>query len=376
MSPRQRAGRRKSSILGTILTFIGKPVTRAVVAIVLLVVIGGFVIVALGRPKTVSFEASFKCDRFSPGIPIALEFSECDQVRFTTGMFRIPRSAYDVKMDDERARDVEQEEPVLEVGLGGPAPVVATLQGGYERTARIDLGSDLVVELRPPKESEKLGEFLVASEKISLSLSAWDLTFTTESDGDFEGFNDGIGDELLGTISINEYEESQGGVPPMVSADVPVAIGAVSIRGKIDETAGWQPVLLSDKNSNEPLQLENARLLAENVSSYALSVAHEKIDVGPTVDRLEIDVATAKIKKFALQRDAVGGSITVAISGDAQSIVQNNKEMIEPVLSRLLSRPSYSVGIAGSLMIFVIFAAGVLLKRALDVLAERCLPKS
>jgi hypothetical protein len=263
------------------------------------------------------------------------------------------------------------------VAVAGEGPVTAELKGDYKGGAHVTLGADGLIELQPSKEATGLGEFRVSSEKLRLSMGAWEITLTTPSDGDFTGFNDGISDTLTGEISIDRNKDNQGsGGPPVVVVSVPEISGPVSIRGTKDEVAGWSPISLQAGPTQEPLELGTGRLWAEKVSSCSVSINGEPVDMGTAVGRLQIDVVKASITKLALYQDSSTGYIAVEISGVSRSIKQDNKELIESVISRLLSKPTYKSGVAGLILFFMVFAAGIFLKRALEVLAETWLPKS
>jgi hypothetical protein len=346
-------------------------VARALIAIVILAIVGIVLILVWGRPANVSFVSSFNSERFSPGAPLDLVFQDCKQLKFRAPKFQIPRKAYE---NDDSQESVGQGGN-LEVGVAGEEPVKAELEGDYLRAALVTLGPDGFIELQPSKEATGLGEFKVSSEKLRLSMSAWRVTLTTPSDGDFTGFNDGISDSLVGEIDIDRYKDSQGSVPPMVNVSVPEISGPLSIRGTKDEVAGWNPISLEAGPSRKPLELANGRLWAERVSSCSVSINGEPVDMGTAVGRLQIDVVKASITKLALHQDSSTGYIAVEISGVSRGIKQDNKELLESVISRLLSKPSYKSGVAGLFLFFLVFAAGIFLKRALEVLAEIWLPK-
>lgn len=352
-------------------------VSRALTAIALLAIAGVGLILVWGRPENVSFASSFKCERFSPGSPLNLRFRDSTELTFRAPKFLIPRKAYEPNVEGVEAQDSTKQEGDLEVAVTGGGPVAAKLEGDDERTALATLGSDCLIELQPLKEAPGLGEYRVSSEKLRLSMSAWGFTLKTPSDGDFTGFADGISDSLIGEMKVNEFSENQGsGGPPMVDILVPEISGPVSIRGIKDEVAGWSPVLLQAGPSENPLELANGRLWAEKVTSCEVAINGEPVDMETAVDRLQIDVVKANIAKLVLYQDASDGYIAVEISGVSRSIKQNNKELIESVVSRLLSKPSYKSGVAGLFLFFMVFAGGIFLKRAIEVLAETALPKS
>ena len=66
-------------------------VVRAMIALAFLAIAGVVLVVVLGRPDTVSFAASFKCERLSLGSRLDLNFGDVDQLIFRAPSFRIPR---------------------------------------------------------------------------------------------------------------------------------------------------------------------------------------------------------------------------------------------------------------------------------------------
>ena len=238
----------------------------------------------------------------------------------------------------------------------------------------VTLDSDSYIELQPPKPASKLCEFRILSEKLRISVSAVQITLTAPCEPDFTGFYDPDIESTIGSISMDGWNYPQGGSPDSVYVDVPDTFGAVRVRGSKDEIAGWNPISVQTGPAKKPLELAPGRFWAEKISSCAVSINGESVDIATAVERLQIDIVKASVDRLALYEDDSEGYITIAVSGAARSIKQNNREVIESVMSRLLSQPSYKTGIAGLCLIFVVFAGGILLKRALDVLAETWLP--
>jgi len=93
---------------------------------------------------------------------------------------------------------------------------------------------------------------------------------------------------------------------------------------------------------------------------------------------LSLDASELTLNKFALvpvkeqqgQSDALG----VTFSGQAKSIAQNGREFVPTRLQQILDSPPYQKGLFGTAVIFGIFAGGIFLKRALEVLSSAWIP--
>jgi hypothetical protein len=355
---------------------------RALIVITILAISGFALVLLLGRPRRVAFVSFFECSRFSPGSDIALDFQDCTELKFHAdrgfepGTIRIPRSSYKPEYDNTIQSSPTQNANV-DVMVPEGAPVTAAYDGKYGMTGSVTISGDGFIDSRPSSQATNLGQFRISSDTLKLSIGGLGFMLTTPSDNHRTGFADGISRFRFGRIAVNKYEESQGGNPPEVIAWLSNISSPVSIRGVKDEVTGWRPIALEAGSSREePLEIDNARLWGEKVSSCTLSINNESVDVATTADRIQIDVVNASITKLTLYQEGSEGYIAVAVSGTAESIKLNNKEMVETVLSHLLSRPSYQSGLAGLSLVFLIFAGGIFLKRAIEVLAESSLPKS
>jgi len=78
---------------------------------------------------------------------------------------------------------------------------------------------------------------------------------------------------------------------------------------------------------------------------------------------------------FVTDRDSKGDRlITIMANGSSRSILQEQHQLLPTFLEDTLSKKPYQTGLLGALMIFSVFAGGVFLKRAFDVLAKRWIP--
>jgi len=177
-------------------------VARALAGIALLAICGVAVVTLWGKPKEVTFTSAFEAERLAPGSPLDLEFVDCAQTKFRGRLLRIPRDGYATnKPESRRSRSTDPSKEIeVEVAGGGLVTADFTQEDG-DRVTQVSLGRDGIIELQSSNESTGLGTFNVSSDTTSLWMDASAFTFTTPSDGDFNGFADGITAKLLGKIT-------------------------------------------------------------------------------------------------------------------------------------------------------------------------------
>ena len=76
----------------------------------------------------------------------------------------------------------------------------------------------------------------------------------------------------------------------------------------------------------------------------------------------------------AIGVDPQGPSIRVQARGEIASLMQDGRQVLPSAAAEWWSASPASKGVLGGLALFVLFAGGVFLKRALDVLSKAVLP--
>jgi hypothetical protein len=264
----------------------------------------------------------------------------------------------------------------IEVGITGDHFVRAIIDNDeYNNEVAVSMNKDGIVENSSIDDKAGIGAFKISGENINAVIWSGGIRFFTELDPGDYGFGYKYSETYFNQIVVNRYEESQGGAYPKVQATVLKITGGICINGKKDKIVGWRPVVFSADSNRIPFKLTSGKLQSEKISSFELSINDEPVDLGTKYDELKIDYMDAVINKIILSQDEQCGYIEVGIAGKAKSIKLDSKEIIESAIFKLISNPNYKSTITGLLFLFLISAAGMFLKRSLEILAEAWLPK-
>lgn len=93
---------------------------------------------------------------------------------------------------------------------------------------------------------------------------------------------------------------------------------------------------------------------------------------------LSLDASALTLNRFALtpiqEEQGLFAALSLTVSGKAKSIAQSGREFVPTRLQQILDSPPYQKGLFGMAVIFCIFAGGIFLKRALEVLSSAWIP--
>lgn len=328
--------------------------TRATIATVAVMIVSGVGIIFFNRPGTQKFTVSATCTsvRLPNGFPVYLghEYQSIRLLGFTGTIEhvetasaggvpqRYPNGVLNLVAQTANPTDAPPALTLTAEKLGGALSVDARdyLQLGTE-------GQSLELRFGPGSEVKlSAGSLKLAAsryqntlpETIANSIATVDGKFQVPA-GESRGAMHTTWSAATGSVAIS----GPGGVP--VSGDA----GNISAYGCTDD-------FIQVSGSDNPVQ--NKRDSA-NVVIEANNYQFEKI---------AMQLPSAAPRAF----------IQFKVSGQGTSIMEDGREVMPSPLRQILDGKPYQLGLFGTLMIFVIFAGGTVLKRALDVFAKRLIP--
>ena len=356
-------------------------VIRSLICIAATALIGGVSVWRLNRTSDKDVHISAPCKKMSLPVRLSLKLDELESVHLNSykgqlqmiDKLSVSTTRRTHALDDKKQLTFN-EKSAEETGALSPPSFLIQPQPRYGQMT-IDVGEN--AELRIPESTSttnaslEVGSNRADDTKLALQMDAVKIEANRVVIQEFKGMKELEGEDSLRIFASNKtalISAEFGPLPPREQGSGAVALiaykepkatplissenNAVNVDGRVNLSGCLAPDI-KIAGEDPPKEIRTSPL---DITLQAKGMALTDISIDPTAEATD---------KYVLK---------VRLKGSAESVKQDNRELISTTLEEILNKSATEKGLYGLGALLCIFAGGVFLKRALDVLAAILIP--